>query len=131
MKTLDEVIALAEKQEEYFGWVRDSELQDKWDAILHYLKELRNIRGILPDRLIGYFGRTPVVQIDGFYFGVREYDKLRGGWRCERVEESSITHDWVCTDDDTYIIDNSGKVLYRLVGWDLRREEYRREDVGK
>lgn len=126
MKTLDDTIeSLERRPHEYENFLIRSEMTI--ESALKYLKEYRDIRNILPDKVISYCGRNPVVQIGSKYFAVREYLPTERSWRCHQVEISPITQTWVCCEDENFIIDNTGKILYREIGWDLRREKWEGE----
>ena len=120
MRSLDELIAYAAEAEDSFLMARDDECGELWGSVRHYLEQYRDIRSILPDKHISYWGRLPVVQIGDRFFAVRNYVPDHRAWRCNRVAWSEIHNGWTCLDDDNYIIDNKGKIICREVGWDLR-----------
>ena len=114
MRSLDEVVEDME-----LACSVNHHYNAEYSDVLHYLKQYRDIRSILPEKHISYWGSLPVVQIGDRFFAVRNYVPAHHAWRCDRVEWSE-TNDWFCPDDDNYIIDNKGKIICREVGWDLR-----------
>lgn len=91
------------------------------DAV-EYLKQYRDSRNILKtENIIEYWGKLPVVKIKDHYYAVRDYIRDKRAWRCHRLKWSDISYQWSCEDDDNYIIDDNGTILYREVGWDLRK----------
>ena len=113
-KTLDDVIEYAEKMRHYTH-------KKEWYYILDYLYQYRDSRKILrTDNIVSYFGNSPVVKIDKEYFAIGSYARKYTAWYCHRVKWQDISGNWSCDDDDTYVIDNYGKIICRLVGWDLR-----------
>lgn len=129
--TLNQVVEMIEDIHEH-EWkengVKRVPLMLFWD-VLYYLRQYRDARQILvDDRVMSYWGRTPVIEIDGMHFAVRDYVARRKAWRCLHVEFSPITGDWTCEDDENYIISNDGKILYKEVGWRLEEVPY--EPIG-
>lgn len=59
-----------------------------------------------------------IVDIDGEQYQLRRYEGRY--WRAIKVKQDQSGF-WFCCDDDDYII-GGGKVLWREVGWDLRKE---------
>ena len=70
-----------------------------------------------------------IIEIGGEYYRVMYQDsgvlrpEDKGLLRAYRVEKSQITGDWFCCDDDDYLIDDSGRIVAREIGWGLRREK--------
>ena len=68
-----------------------------------------------------------IIEIEGKFYRIRYRDRGfpheedRGLWRAEMVAQDPIGFWYVCDDDD-YLIDDSGKVVAREIGWNLRRE---------
>lgn len=91
------------------------------DETLYYLKQLYDARHILTDgRIVDYWGKLPVIAIGDQRYTVREYLPKNRAWRCSRVSWTEIHQGWSTDDDDNYIIDRDGKILYKEVGWELR-----------
>ena len=67
-------------------------------------------------------GVTPggklIAEIGGAHFVLRRRE--RGNWRAIMVKQDWNGF-WFCCDDDDWII-SDGRVLWREVGWDLRKE---------
>ena len=125
--TLDQVVEMIEDIHEH-DWkengVKQIPLMLFWD-VLYYLRQYKDARHILvDDGIIGYWGRTPVIQVGDQFFAVKYYVPRKHGWRCLHVAISPITNDWTCEDDENYIIDNTGKILCKEVGWRLEEVPY-------
>lgn len=65
-----------------------------------------------------------VAKVDGKLFLLRRWE--RGKWRADMVDINQFGRYTPCDDDDWIIRD--GKILWREVGWDLRKEKYERPD---
>ena len=61
-----------------------------------------------------------IIEIEGIFYRIRYKD--HGLWRADKVKRDRNGW-WFCCDDDDYLIDDSGRIVAREVGWDLRREE--------
>ena len=92
--------------------------------VLLYLNMLRDVQILLKDKnIVDYLGHNPVIEINGKNFIVKEYVPEKKCWRCLRVDKVMFDR-WSCCDDDNYIIDNNGNILYREVGWRLTEVPY-------
>lgn len=128
MKTLDETI-------EYTQMIVNmipndgADRYDAWTSILHYLKAYRDQQMIFSGHQpISYWGgkTRPIIQVDGEYYCVIDYThKHNGCWRCIKVKPigDGIFDGWTCCDDDNFLMDREGKMIYREIGWNLREEK--------
>lgn len=68
-----------------------------------------------------------VIRLGGHHYRIRYRDhgilrpEDRGLWRALRVTWDG--DHWGIHDDDDYLITDSGEVIAREIGWDLRREK--------
>lgn len=142
MKTLDEVITGLDicKNFSYCTHPQKGECpylfedntcnqDDLYMDALHYLKAYRDQQMLFSGHQpISYWGgkTRPIIQIDGEYFCVIDYThKHDGCWRCIKVKPigDGIFDGWTCCDDDNYLLDRTGKMICREIGWDLREEK--------
>ena len=69
-----------------------------------------------------------IAEINGEYYMLRYKDRGelcpadKGLWRSIKVWRNQFGN-WVCCDDDDWLIDRNGKIVAREIGWDLRREK--------
>lgn len=121
MKTIDELIEYAAEREYRSDLMRDYEMNEIWLSILKYLQEYRDCRHLLQtDRIVAYWGPLPIIKLDEKYFAVRDYVPKHKAWRCNRMSWDEVKGIWYCMDDENYIIDDSGGLVCKEYGYDLR-----------
>lgn len=78
-----------------------------------------------------------IIAINGNHYRLRYRDpgtlrpEDKGLWRADRVEWDRKAGRWHHVDDDDYLISDDRRIIARESGWELRREETKKnENVG-